>query len=55
VKDAVNASGEIHAYQLAELFSKQVDALSTLGFWEPCQRRDEYVEDYQKYWRSTFK
>ncbi|KAF3050076.1 Acetamidase [Didymella keratinophila] len=55
VKDAVNASGEPHVSQLAELFSKQVDALSTLDFWELCRRRDKYVEDYHKYWKSTSK
>lgn len=55
MRDAINASGETPMPQLSDLFARESEPLSTEEFWNLCQRRDEYVRNYHKYWKSTSK
>jgi amidase len=47
-------SGEPAVPQLATWYSQQdIGPLPTTEFWELCQKRAEYLSEYQEYWNSS--
>jgi amidase len=55
IRRAIDASGEPPMQQMRAWYDTQAKPSSSDEFWDLCQRRHQYREEYHRYWMNSRK